>query len=237
MLEFNLIGDKMSIFSTSFCSNPNHSACFSEEESLDGESFSWTQIRRNDEGMVSSQDDFIPWLLDPDYAPMGTMQMNCLQGVIHYISQYDGGALAKEIRTKYFKLKYRVMDREVARTALYASLPLFLGLDTAYGPFELDKVDDVWKTAIIEPGSVISFGNDRGNLHVAIVTKSKKIRSLWQNPEDRTKSSFGKYHYKKIFNQVQSSIKNRSPEARKQAGATEVFYVSQFFCSLFETGS
>ncbi len=205
------------------------------EESLDGESFSWTGITLQ-RGLITSQDDFMPWLLDPNYAQVGPMKMNCLQGVIHYISQYDGGLLAEKIRTKYSKLKKRHIH-EVAKTALYKRLFVFVGLEKADGPFRMDKVDAIWKTAMIQPGSVISFGDDRGNVHVAIVTKSKKIRSLYLNLEDGTKRSFGKYHYKKVFDEIQYIIKSFSPEEKKREGIAEVFYVSHSFCSLFETGS
>ncbi len=201
------------------------------EESLDGDSFDWDTMRLGE----NDTDDFLPWLLDPDYEPAEKRRMNCAQGVIVYIDQFDGGQLAEEVREHYFHLKRTTGDSDKARYVLYTNLSPFLGLDEAEGPFDLNKVDEVWQSTIVRPGSVISFGNNSDNVHVAIVTKRKQeMRSLWVSPIDDTQAPFGKYPYTVVFDDVQSFLVEQTDEKRAELGASDVFYVSNRFCPIFE---
>ncbi len=203
------------------------------EESLDGESFEWNGISESKD-TVLSEDFFMPWILNLHHTQMGKKEMNCAQGAIYYISQYDGGQLAKEVGERYFALESSVGNSEGARYALYQEFSFFLGLDQAEGPFDLDKVDTVWESGVVQPGSVISFGNNSARLHVVVVTKSKKVRSLWESPVDDTQDPFGKYPYKLVFDQVQEFVKRLSSEEAKRQKVERVFFVSNRFCPLFD---
>lgn len=200
------------------------------EESIDEDDFEWGQLFQD--GVV--RDGFLPWLLDPDYEPATPMRMNCAQGAIVYIDRFDGGVLAQELRDKFYRLK-RITD-SVDKTIeeLYKDFSPYLGLDKAQGPFALSKVDEIWQSQIVKPGSVISFGNKSDNVHIAVVTKDKnKMRSLWVHPQDSTRAPFGKYPYKVVFNDAVSFLAECSDEKKKELKASEVFYVSNRFCHFF----
>lgn len=203
------------------------------EDSLGGAEFDWVVVEFDaKEGKIVSADNFMAWLGNPSYKnSKGSLEMNCMQGVVYYIHQHDGGNLVEKIRARYCEIKRQERDPARARYRLDLEFSSFLGLDQAEGPFDIDKVDEVWKNNQMPPGSVISFGTRTDEIHVVVVTKKRKIRSLWVHPFQDGKAPFGKYDYQLVFDQIKTGYFDKVTQKElEELNASPVFYVSTRFC-------
>ena len=211
-----------------------------DEEEISAEDFEWTQDQTLEEEDSKDRDHFMSWLLEKDFAPKVKLRMNCSQGVVYYISLYDQ-SLKEKIKFIYsIDLKETQCEKKAVKK-LYLKLPLLLGFsdpDDEVGPFPLKDFNTLWNSNSVKPGSIISFGDNTGGIHLAIATKDKKMRSLWKKPgtdvfEDNVPSHFGKYPPNQVVEQVITLLSGLSEEFTSELGIAEVFYISNRFCYIF----
>jgi len=212
------------------------------EDSIDSAQFSWVQDRTLNQSSSTDEGsrDFMSWISGTDFSQTDHIKMNCIQGVIYYLSLKNpqkGEPLREQLKQYYSSLLKNGDDETTARKELFENLPSFLGFniengsnDHETGPYNFSEFNNMLQQGLITPYTIISFGNNKGDLHLVIVTEDLKFRSLWKIPGSEEKSQFGKYEPKLVFDQIKEMLTQIPPQTKEQIGLEDdIFYMSTLF--------
>ncbi|MCB1073839.1 MAG: hypothetical protein KDK96_12190, partial [Chlamydiia bacterium] len=212
------------------------------DDSIGSDKFSWVQevSLKPSSSKEAKDDDFIRWISGTNFSETDHIKMNCVQGVVYYLGLKNpekGQQLRKQIGDYYSNL-LAALGKEEAEKALFENLPSFLGFDIdgdsdnqdETGPHNFVEFDTMMQQGLIDPYTIISFGNNRGDVHMVIVTEDLKIRSLWMSPETKETSKFGKYEPRLVFKQVEEILCSLSSNTKEHIGIeNDTFYMSTRF--------
>lgn len=202
-----------------------------EQESLDGSIFEWHQDETMKPNRSFQTDDFLNWLKDDDFLPK---KMNCLQGAAYYICKLtpNGKDFKKTVEREKAIVSTKSSNLKTQAQLFYSKLPEILGLTKKNSTeCDLEMLISDFQDREIKPYSLISFGEPTGFVHVAIVSHNMYLRSLWKNPENENKSSFGKYKPQAVVDQVKQVFKQFGPEFNQKMGIEpNLCFISTKFC-------
>ncbi|MDN3509654.1 MAG: hypothetical protein P0S93_06585 [Candidatus Neptunochlamydia sp.] len=164
---------------------------------------------------------FVNWVKTGEN-PRGKKRFNCMEGVCHYIDQQNPDI---KFRENTLKPLLQGKNSEEAAVNLIGNLYKAVGYPTENGgdeyyfknkerfslyPFNKniskDRLFGKFSESPLKPGSVVSFGDPTGDLHVGVVSHDNKFRSLWKDPYNKGSKKFSKYPIEDVIMQVKKEL-------------------------------